>query len=80
MLPQKVERGFCLSIFLVFFFLMTFFVFPCFSFGFLNMPSGSAYPPPLVGILFCVFSWFLLVNFAGFQLPQAPQRYRMSGT
>ena len=61
------------------FFICVFFVFPCFSFGFLNMPSGSAYPPPLVGILFCVFSWFLL-NSAGFQLPQAPQRYRMSGT
>ena len=38
------------------FFFVIFFVFPCFSFGFLNMPSGSAYPPPLVGILFCVFS------------------------
>ena len=40
------------------FFFVMFFVFPCFSFGFLNMPSGSAYPPPLVGILFWVFSWY----------------------
>ena len=72
------ERGFVLSVFLVFF--CDFFVFPCFSYGFLNMPSGSACPPPLVGILFCVFCWFFFVSFAGFQLPQVPQRYRMSGT
>ena len=58
-LPRSRSRSwsedFCLSIFLVFF---VWAFFPCFSYGFLNMPSGSACPPPLVGILFCVFCWF----------------------
>ena len=79
--PTLKERGLFCHFFCVFCVFFCFsLLFPCFSYGFLNMPSGSACPPPLVGILFCVFSCFCLVNFAGFQLPQAPQRYRMSGT
>ena len=59
-------------------FFCLFFVLSCFSCGFQNMASC---PPRLLGIwnsFLCVCVFF--VNFEGFQLPQAPQRHRMSGT
>ena len=67
-----------MSIFLVFF--VIFFVFSLLFFWFSEhalwfcLSSSSGWNSFL-----CIFLVFL-VNFAGFQLPQAPQRYRMSGT
>ena len=77
-LRSQGERGFFLSIFLVFF--VSFLAFSCFSCGFQNMPSWFCLSSSSGGNSFlCVFLVFL-VNFAGFQLPMASQRHRVSGT
>ena len=62
------------------FFFVNFLVFSCFSCGFQNMPSWFCLSSSSGENSFlCIFLVFL-VNFAGFQLPMASQRHRVSGT
>ena len=62
------------------FFFVNCLAFSCFSCGFQNMPSWFCLSSSSGGNSFlCIFLVFL-VNFAGFQLPMASQRHRVSGT